>query len=54
MLEQGMPNGHKQPVSPFKRVLMRTIPELQPELEHVVKVFDPWAQPAQHLGAKSW
>jgi hypothetical protein len=33
MLEQGMPNGHKQPVLPLKRVLMRTIPELQPELE---------------------
>jgi hypothetical protein len=44
MIEQGMPNGHKQPVLPLKRVLMRTIPELQPELENVVNAFDPWAR----------
>jgi len=44
MIEQGMPNGHKQPVSPLKRVLMRNIPELTPELQPVVNVFDPWAR----------
>lgn len=26
------------------RVLLRTAPELAPELEHVVNVFDPWAR----------
>jgi hypothetical protein len=31
-------------VSPLKRVLMRTVPELKPELEHVVNAFDPWAR----------
>ena len=28
MMEAGTPNGHKQPVSPLKRVLMRNMPEL--------------------------
>ncbi|MCU1349824.1 MAG: oxygenase, partial [Acidobacteria bacterium] len=31
-------------VAPLKRVLMRTIPELQPELSHVANAFDPWAR----------
>jgi hypothetical protein len=44
MLEKGVPNGHKQPVSPMKRMLMRNIPELRPELENVVNAFDPWAR----------
>ena len=44
VMEQGEPNGHKQPVSPFKRLLLRNIPELAPELAHVVNVFDPWAR----------
>jgi hypothetical protein len=43
-MEKGKPNGHEQPVSPLKRVLLRTIPELGPELESVVNVFDPWAR----------
>lgn len=45
MIEQGAPNGHgDQPVSPLKRVLLRNIPELAPELAHVVNAFDPWAR----------
>ena len=44
MMEHGMPNGHRQPVSPLKRVLLRNIPELAPELENVVNAFDPWAR----------
>ena len=43
-MEKGMPNGHQQAVSPFKRVLERTIPELKAELDPVVNVFDPWAR----------
>ena len=31
-------------MAPMKRVLLRTIPELKPELDHVVNVFDPWAR----------
>jgi hypothetical protein len=44
MKEKGRPNDHEMEVSPLKRVLQRTIPELRSELEHVVNVFDPWAR----------
>ena len=44
MMEAGAPNGHKQPVMPLKRVLMRNIPELTPELQHVTNAFDPWGR----------
>ena len=44
MMEVGTPNGHTQPVSPLKRLLMRNIPELTPELRHVTNAFDPWAR----------
>jgi len=37
-------NGHKIPVSPLKRVLMRNVPEIRDELLPVVNVFDPWAR----------
>jgi hypothetical protein len=44
IMEKGTPNGHTQPVSPLKWVLLRTVPELAPELDTVVNVFDPWAR----------
>lgn len=44
MFEAGTPNGHKQPVSPLKRVVMRNIPELNGELQHVVNMFNPWGR----------
>ncbi|HYM89712.1 MAG TPA: peroxidase family protein, partial [Nitrospiraceae bacterium] len=44
MMEQGTPNGHTQQVSPMKRVLLRTMPELAGELQAVVNMFDPWAR----------
>ena len=37
-------NGHTVEVSPLKRVLLRTLPELKPELDHVVNAFDPWGR----------
>lgn len=37
-------NGHEEPVSPLKRILLRTVPELEGELAGVVNVFDPWAR----------
>ncbi len=43
-MEPHKSNGHEVEVSPLKRVLQRTIPELEPELEYVVNVFDPWAR----------
>jgi len=48
-------NGHKnQPVSPFKRVLMRTIPELRPQLAGVANVFDPWARDRGKYYSLAW
>ncbi len=54
MMEADTPNGHKQPVSPLKRVLMRNVPELQPELQHVVNVFDPWARDRGQYYSLEW
>ena len=54
MVEKGTPNGHAQPVSPFKRVLLRTIPELETELAGVVNVFDPWARDRGQYYGLEW
>lgn len=54
MLEQGMPNGHQQPVSPLKRVLLRTMPELSGELQNVVNAFDPWARDRGKYYSLEW
>lgn len=54
MMEAGSPNGHTQPVSPLKRVLMRNVPELQPELQHVVNVFDPWGRDRGQYYSLEW
>ncbi|MGH6924130.1 MAG: peroxidase family protein [Propylenella sp.] len=42
--EEGEPNGHRQQILPMKRVLLRAMPELAPELALVVNAFDPWAR----------
>ena len=47
-------NGHKVPVSPLKRVLMRNIPELHDELMPVVNVFDPWARDRGEYYSLAW
>jgi hypothetical protein len=52
--EKGEPNGHKQEVSPLKRVLLRAMPELAPELEHVVNAFDPWARERGEYYSLAW
>jgi hypothetical protein len=54
MMEQGEPNGHEQPVSPLKRVLLRTMPELAGELQSVVNVFDPWARDRGEYYSLDW
>lgn len=54
VMEKGMPNGVKQPVSPLKRVLMRTAPELTAELRNVVNVFDPWARDRGEYYSLEW
>jgi hypothetical protein len=54
LMEKVPSNGHQDEVSPLKRVLLRTIPELEPELEHVVNVFDPWARDRDGYYALEW
>ena len=54
MMEKNKLNGHEIEVLPFKRVLLRTIPELAPELEHVVNVFDPWARARGEYYSLQW
>jgi hypothetical protein len=52
--EAGEPNGHRQEVSPLKRVLLRALPELAEELRGVVNVFDPWARERGEYYALEW
>jgi hypothetical protein len=54
VMEKGTPNGHKQPVSPLKRILLRNIPELSAELDSVVNVFDPWARDRGQYYSLAW
>jgi hypothetical protein len=54
MMEMGTPNGHKQPVSPMKRILLRNIPELSSELKGVVNAFDPWARDRGQYYSLAW
>jgi hypothetical protein len=53
-MEAGKPNGHEQQVSPLKRVLLRAMPELEPELKTVVNAFDPWARDRGEYYALDW
>jgi hypothetical protein len=54
MWEKGTPNGHKMEMSPLKRVLLRTMPELRGELDHVVNAFDPWARDRGQYYSLKW
>lgn len=55
MYETAPMNGHSdQPVSPLKRVLLRTIPELGKELAPVVNAFDPWARDRGQYYSLDW
>jgi hypothetical protein len=53
-MEKGTPNGHRQPISPLKRVLLRNIPELKDELDPVVNAFDPWARDRGQYYSLDW
>lgn len=46
--------GQRQPVSPLKAVLLRTIPELADELHSVTNVFDPWAHDRGESYSLQW
>lgn len=47
-------NGHQDEVLPFKRLLMRTVPELAEELEPVINAFDPWARDRGGFYSLAW
>jgi len=53
-LEPGKSNGHRVEVSPLKRVLMRTMPELEGELKSVINAFDPWARDRGEYYSIDW
>ena len=54
VMERGTPNGHAVQVAPLKRVLLRTLPELKPELDHVVNSFDPWGRDRGDYDSLRW
>jgi hypothetical protein len=54
IMERGRPNGHRDEVMPFKRVLLRTMPELADELDGVVNAFDPWARDRGSYYSLEW
>ncbi|HLZ35925.1 MAG TPA: peroxidase family protein [Nitrospira sp.] len=53
-MEKQPSNGHLDPVSPMKRVLLRALPELSAELDHVVNVFDPWGRDRGEYYSLQW
>lgn len=52
--EKGTPNGERRQVMPLKRILIRAIPELSGELQHVVNSFDPWARDRGEYYSLDW
>ena len=53
-LEPEQSNGHTVEVSPLKRLMLRTMPELRDELMPVVNVFDPWARDRGEYYSLEW
>ena len=53
-MEAGRQNGSERQVSPLKRVLLRTMPELADELASVVNTFDPWARDRGEYYSLAW
>jgi len=52
--EPGTHNGHVIEISPLKRVLLRTTPELKDELALVINAFDPWARDRGNYYSLAW
>lgn len=52
--EWGLQNGNLIEVSPMKRVLLRTVPELTEELSGVINAFDPWARERGDYYSLDW
>jgi hypothetical protein len=55
MIEPIPNNGHENlPVAPLKRILLRVMPELAPELKDVVNTFDPWTRDRGEYYSLQW
>ena len=54
IMERRKTNRYEVAVSPLKRVLLRTIPELKAELDPVINVFDPWARDRGEYYSLQW
>jgi hypothetical protein len=54
VVEKVQSNGHTVEVSPLKRVLLRSIPELGTEIDAVVNIFDPWARDRGNYYSLQW
>ena len=54
VMEKADNNGHRGEVSPLKRVLLRAMPELAPQLAHVVNAFDPWGRDRGKYYSVAW
>lgn len=52
--EANLYNGHKVQVSPLKRLMLRTMPELSEQLAGVMNVFDPWARDKGEYYSLQW
>ena len=53
-MEAELYNGHEVEVSPLKRILLRTMPELSEQLAGVMNVFDPWARDKGEYYSLQW
>ncbi len=53
-MEPGLYNEHKVEVSPLKRIMLRTMPELSGQLADVRNVFDPWARDPGEYYSLQW
>lgn len=53
-METELYNGHKVEVSPLKRIMLRTMPELSDQLAGVMNVFDPWARDRGEYYSLQW
>lgn len=47
-------NGHRVEISPLKRIILRTIPELSSQLKGVFNVFDPWSRDKGEYYSLQW
>ena len=54
VMEPADDNGHQIEMSPLKRVLLRAMPELAPQLKNVVNAFDPWARDRGKYYTLAW